>query len=232
MRAPWWAVGVRATPTAQVCRDAQDAKRDIQVAVSPSLVTTAYCAPAALRPCRFATPSHARRWLRSTPANGLTACRMRLHTPSAGLGPLGPAPLRPYARAYAYRGLRAFASLSMARSARTDRLLKKPPRRPPSSSLGSWSGPGAHSRRRSRSRSSASQATWCLAILSRLQAEASGELRAVSPSEPRLAEAADGLRPAEDLFDSLAKPVARCVARVARAALRHQAFSAVRILRC
>jgi hypothetical protein len=33
-----------------------------------------YCAPAALRPCRFATPSPARRWLRSTPSNGWTAC--------------------------------------------------------------------------------------------------------------------------------------------------------------
>ena len=74
----------------QECRDAQDAKRDIQVAVSPSLVTTAYYAPAALRPCRFATPSHARYWLRSTPANGLTACRMRLHMPFAGLGPIRP----------------------------------------------------------------------------------------------------------------------------------------------
>ena len=51
------------------CRDAQDAKRDIQVALSPSLVTTAYYAPAALRPCRFATPSQARYWLRSTPSN-------------------------------------------------------------------------------------------------------------------------------------------------------------------
>ena len=52
------------------CRDAQDAKRDIPVPLSPSLVTTAYCAPAALRPCRFATPSQARYWLRSTPSNG------------------------------------------------------------------------------------------------------------------------------------------------------------------
>ena len=34
----------------------------------------AYCAPAALRPCRFATPSQARRWLRTTPSNGWTAC--------------------------------------------------------------------------------------------------------------------------------------------------------------
>ena len=100
----------------QACRDAQDAKRDIQVAVSPSLVTTAYYAPAALRPCRFATPSHARCRLRRTPANGLTACRMRLHMPFAGLGPVGPNPLRPYARADAFRGLRALASLSMARS--------------------------------------------------------------------------------------------------------------------
>jgi SNF2 family DNA or RNA helicase len=30
----------------------------------------AYYSPAALRPCRFATPSQARRWLRSTPSNG------------------------------------------------------------------------------------------------------------------------------------------------------------------
>ena len=32
-----------------------------------------HCAPAALRPCRFATPSQARRRLRSTPTNGSTA---------------------------------------------------------------------------------------------------------------------------------------------------------------
>ncbi len=60
------------------------------IPLSPSLVTTAYCAPAALRPCRFATPSQARRWLRSTPSNGWKACRMRLHMASAGLGPIGP----------------------------------------------------------------------------------------------------------------------------------------------
>ena len=35
---------------------------------------TTYCAPDALRPCRFATPSQARRWLRSPPSNGWTAC--------------------------------------------------------------------------------------------------------------------------------------------------------------
>ena len=42
---------------------------------------------------------------------------MRLHMAFAGSGTLrSPSPLRPYARAYAYRGLRALASLSMARS--------------------------------------------------------------------------------------------------------------------
>ena len=101
------------------CRDAQDAKRDIPVPLSPSLVTTAYCAPAALRPCRFATPSQARRWLRSTPSNGWTACRMRLHMVSAGYGTCGPfatPTIRTRLRLPA--GLRAFASLSMARSGR------------------------------------------------------------------------------------------------------------------
>ena len=34
----------------------------------------------------------------------------------ANYGTCGPSLLRPYARAYAYRGLRAFASLSIARS--------------------------------------------------------------------------------------------------------------------
>ena len=34
--------------------------------------STAFIAPAALRPCRFATPSQARCWLRSTSANGWT----------------------------------------------------------------------------------------------------------------------------------------------------------------
>jgi hypothetical protein len=98
------------------CRDAQDAKWDIPVPISPSLVTTAFNAPAALRPCRFATTSQARCWLRSTPTNGLTACRMRLHMP---FGVRYHSHLRPYARAYAYRGLRALASLSMARSVRS-----------------------------------------------------------------------------------------------------------------
>ncbi len=39
-----------------MCRDAQEAKRAIQVPHSPSLVTTAYCAPATRNPCRFAAP--------------------------------------------------------------------------------------------------------------------------------------------------------------------------------
>jgi transcriptional regulator with XRE-family HTH domain len=51
------------------CRDARDAKRDVPVALSPSLTATAYYAAAALRPCRFATSSQARTWLRSTPTN-------------------------------------------------------------------------------------------------------------------------------------------------------------------
>jgi hypothetical protein len=69
-------------------------------------------------PCvRAASPHHrfARRWLRSTPSNGWTACRMRLHMT---FGDRFRSHLRSHARAYAYRGLRAFASLSMARSER------------------------------------------------------------------------------------------------------------------
>ena len=37
-----------------------------------------------------------------------------------------PSPLRPYARAYAYRGLRAFASLSMARSGSAQHVAGSP----------------------------------------------------------------------------------------------------------
>ncbi len=69
---------------------------------------------------RFATPSQAQCWLRRTPTNGLTACRMPLQMFSAGSGkhslrhcenPSGP---------YVYRRLPAFASLSMAGSVRSD----------------------------------------------------------------------------------------------------------------
>ena len=78
------------------------------------------CAPVRPASVRFATPSQARCWLRRTPTNGLTACRMRLHMPYVGFGTYRPRrQLRPYARAYAYRGLRAFASLSLARSVGT-----------------------------------------------------------------------------------------------------------------
>ena len=49
-------------------------------------------------------------------ANGLTASRMRSACCLRGSGTSAPAPLRQHARAYAYRGLRALASLSMARS--------------------------------------------------------------------------------------------------------------------
>ena len=46
---------------------------DVQVAKIDSPTRQLLLGPAALRPCRSATPSHARRWLRSTPTNGSTA---------------------------------------------------------------------------------------------------------------------------------------------------------------
>jgi len=49
-------------------------------------------------------------------ANGLTASRMRSACCLRGSGTRAPAPLLQHARAYAYRGLRALASLSLARS--------------------------------------------------------------------------------------------------------------------
>jgi hypothetical protein len=50
----------------------------------------------ALRPWRYADISLARCRLRTTPSNGLTACRMRLHMACAAPGPRGPcAPRRP-----------------------------------------------------------------------------------------------------------------------------------------
>jgi hypothetical protein len=71
----------------------------------------------ALGPWRCADISQARCRLRTTPANGLTACRMRLHMPYLGFGTYRPPrQLRPYAHTDAYRELRAFAPLSMARS--------------------------------------------------------------------------------------------------------------------
>ena len=95
------------------CRDAQDAKRDIQVSLSPSLITTAYYAPVALRSMLDSTK---RRRFQHRPQNGLTACRMSLQIFSAGYGKNTPPPLRKSARTYAYRGLPAFASLSLAGS--------------------------------------------------------------------------------------------------------------------
>jgi len=50
----------------------------------------------ALRPWRYADISLARCRLRTTPSNGLTACRMRVHMASAAPGPRGPCgPRRP-----------------------------------------------------------------------------------------------------------------------------------------
>ena len=65
-------------------------------------------------------------------ANGLTASRMRSACCLRGSGTSAPAPLRQHARAYAYRGLRALASLSMARSDRPNMVLQPTPweRRP------------------------------------------------------------------------------------------------------
>jgi hypothetical protein len=66
--------------------------------------------------------ARARIRLRTTPANGLTACRMRMHMPSVSSGTYGH-----YARsghtlaAYAHRGPRAFASLSTASRVGRDR---------------------------------------------------------------------------------------------------------------
>ena len=57
---------------------------------------------------------------------GLTASRMRSACCLRGSGTSAPAPLRQHARAYAYayQGLRALASLSMARSERCPKLEK------------------------------------------------------------------------------------------------------------
>ena len=56
---------------------------------------------ATVRPAsvRFATPSQARCWLRRTPTNGWTACRMPLQIFSAGSGKHTPPPLRKSVRA-------------------------------------------------------------------------------------------------------------------------------------
>ncbi len=122
-------------PVRQECRDAQDAKRDIPVPLSPSLVTTGFCAPAALRPPR----ASALRAYTHGSHNGLTAGRTRLHMPSAGyrtsfLRHSGhtPAP-------YAYRRLRAFASLSMARSGRATSCSSTTCSFDPFSRSSSWS---------------------------------------------------------------------------------------------
>jgi hypothetical protein len=87
-------VGTFTPPDPQPCRPL------LPVALLPSLVTTDYCAPAALRPCRFAPSSQARSWLRSTPTNGFTACRMRLHMVSAIGSEGAAAPVCPQYRAY------------------------------------------------------------------------------------------------------------------------------------
>ena len=95
------------------CRRAQDAKRDVQVNPFALRSATTFCAP--VRPAVGAgldkhTPSP------TPPTNGFTACRMSLQIFSAATGNT---PLRHCENPpglYAYRGLPALASLSMAGS--------------------------------------------------------------------------------------------------------------------
>ncbi len=72
-------------------RAAQDAKRDLHLAVSPRAAPSFSCLdrPAVTVPL-FAEHHSAH--------NDWTACRMRLHMASAGHGHVDPSPLRPYAR--------------------------------------------------------------------------------------------------------------------------------------
>ena len=56
----------------QACRDAQDAKRDIQVSLLSSLATIINCAPTVLGSYRFATSSKTRGWLCNTVSNDWT----------------------------------------------------------------------------------------------------------------------------------------------------------------
>jgi hypothetical protein len=85
-------------PIGQVCRDAQDAKRDIPVPLSPSLVTTGFYAPAALRPQQLQISS-----LGSIPLlcshKWLDGVSDALAYGLRWLQNLVPPPLRPYARA-------------------------------------------------------------------------------------------------------------------------------------
>jgi len=91
---------------------------DFGTSLSPksTRLRDSHWAPAALRPCRYATPSKTRCWLRSTPAMAGRRFGCAFARP-APLRDFAPARIRPRKRAYAYRGLRALASLSMARSA-------------------------------------------------------------------------------------------------------------------
>ena len=79
-----WCVYYRLTTTVlkmQECRDARDAKRDIQVPLSPSPVTTSSFSRG--RPAVAAALHYAER---HSAHNDWTACRMRLHMASAGYG--------------------------------------------------------------------------------------------------------------------------------------------------
>ena len=101
------------------CRRAQDAKRDIPVPLSPC---------ARRQPCGPGRPAPGHGAVTTSPLRGrsdsaMTRRRMArrrvgcaLHPASTAPGPAAPAPLRRHARADAFRGLPACASLSMAGS--------------------------------------------------------------------------------------------------------------------
>ncbi len=103
------------------CRRAQDAKRDIPVPLSPC-ARRQLCGPGRPAPGHGAVTT---RPLRGRSDSAMTRRRMArrrvgcaLHPASTAPGPAAPAPLRRHARADTFRGLPAFASLSMAGSGR------------------------------------------------------------------------------------------------------------------
>jgi hypothetical protein len=96
------------------CRRAQDGKRDIRVAVSPCARRQPLCRGSACGCRRARLPAGSRGT--TGPTNGLTACRTRSACRLRWLRDHAPQPLRQHSRAYAYPGLRAHTSLSLARS--------------------------------------------------------------------------------------------------------------------
>ena len=123
-------VSAQATKNGSECRRAQDAKRDIPVPLSPC---------ARRQPCGPGRPAPGHGAVTTSPLRGRSDCAMTLrrmarrrvgcalHTASTAPGPAAPAPLRRHARADAFRGLPAFASLSMAGSGSRHRRARDRP---------------------------------------------------------------------------------------------------------